>query len=139
MVITETKLDESFSAANFEIDGFHSPYVFNRSLNGGGIMVFVRDDFFSKELHMHKSCFSADIEGIFIEINLRKTKWLLFATYHPPSQNIEHFLRNISLGLDKYSPNYEQIILVGDFNIEEHIAKMSDFNAIFFKKFGQFT
>ena len=74
LVITETKLDESFSAAHFEIDGFHSPYVFNRSLNGGGIMVFVRDDIFSKELHMHKSCFSADIEGIFIEINLRKTK-----------------------------------------------------------------
>ncbi len=71
----------------------------------------------------HKSCFGPDIEGLFVEINLRRLKWLLLGTYHPPSQNIDHFLQNISLGLDKYGQNYDQILLVGDFNIEEQIEK----------------
>ena len=38
----------------------------------------------SKLLSKHN--FPDDIEGIFVEINLRKIKWLLFGTYHPPSQ-----------------------------------------------------
>ena len=33
-----------------------------------------------------------DIEGIFGEVSLRKAKWLLFPTYHPPSQVDQHLL-----------------------------------------------
>ena len=42
-----------------------------------------------KELKLHRH--PHNIEGTFAEANLRKTKWLLFATYQPPSQVDECF------------------------------------------------
>ena len=36
-----------------------------------------------------------------VEVNLQKTKWLLFATYHPPSQVDEYFFGEVGKRLDK--------------------------------------
>ena len=63
--------------------------------------------------------FVKDIEGIFIKINLRKCKWLLFATYHPPSQCDKYFFDYLSRSLDIYSALYDKFVLIGDFNAEE--------------------
>ena len=35
--------------------------------------------------------FLHDIEALFIEINFRKSKWLLFGLYHSPSQSEQYF------------------------------------------------
>ena len=67
LVITETKLDDTFPTANFMIDGFSTPYRRDRNTNGGGILIYVRDDIPSKELNNHN--FPDDIEGIFVELN----------------------------------------------------------------------
>ena len=53
-------------------------------------MIFVMDDIPNKLLTKHN--FSSDVEGLFVELNFRKSKWLLFGTYHPPSQNDQYFL-----------------------------------------------
>ena len=60
-----------------------------------------------------------DIESIFIEINLIKTRWLFCGCYHPPSQSDPYFFENIGKALDKYSKHYDKFMLVGDFNAEE--------------------
>ena len=44
-------------------------------------MIYVREDIPSKK--RKKQTFPDDIEGLFIEINLRKCKWLLLGSYHP--------------------------------------------------------
>jgi exonuclease III len=85
LVITETKLDETFTETAFMIEGFSKPYRKDRNGCGGGILIYVREDIPSKELRYHT--FPDDIEGIFIEINFRKFKWLLFGSYHPPNQS----------------------------------------------------
>ena len=90
LIIEETKLDETFPKGSFEIPGFKEPFRKDRNIHGGGIMVFVREDIPSRELTTVK--FRENIEGLFIEINLRKSKWLLFATYKPPSFSKEKFL-----------------------------------------------
>ena len=82
LVIEETKLDDTFPRGSFKIPGFKEPFRKDRNINGGGIMVFVREDIPSKELTALK--FREDINELFIEINLRKSNWLLFATYKPP-------------------------------------------------------
>ena len=47
------------------------------------------------------------MEGLFVELSFRKCLWLLFGTYHPPSQaNIFHF-DNLDKVFDTYS-NYEK-------------------------------
>ena len=83
IILTETKLDDTFPTSQFLMEGFSKPYRLDRNRNGGGILIFVREDIPNKELSKHT--FPHDIEGLFIEINLRKCKWLLFGTYHPPS------------------------------------------------------
>ena len=44
LMISETKIDDSFPITNFLIDGFSQPYRIDRSSSGGGIMLYVRED-----------------------------------------------------------------------------------------------
>ena len=61
-----------------------------------------------------------NIEAIFIEINLRKTKFLLIGTYNSPSAKYrihdDIFFKQISYALDVYS-GYDKFLMVGDLNI----------------------
>ena len=57
----------------------------NRNRNGGGVMIFVKEDLISKLLTKHN--FPINVEGLFVEHNFRKSKWLLLGTYHLPAQN----------------------------------------------------
>ena len=70
------------------------------------------------------------VEGIFIEINLRKVKFLLFATYHSThavyGMSNEDYLEEVGLALDVYS-NYDKFILAGDFNMEVDLTYFSEF------------
>ena len=40
LMVSETKLDDSFPEAQFLIEGFHSPFRFDCNANGGGIMLY---------------------------------------------------------------------------------------------------
>ena len=125
LVITETKTNSSFPKAQFKIKGFSMPFRLDRNSFGGGVLIYVREDIPCKQLTKHK--LPGDIEGIFIEINLRKGKWLLFGTYHPPQQQSKHFLKHVNFALDTYRQMYNKFILVGDFNLNEIDPAMSEF------------
>ena len=43
-MMSETNIDESFPIGNFLIDGFSTPIRSDRDANGGGIMLYVRED-----------------------------------------------------------------------------------------------
>ena len=75
-----TKLNDSFTDKQCIIEGYTKPYRLDRNCNGGGILIYVRKDISSKELN--KNNFTKNIEALFIEINLRKNKFLLVGTYH---------------------------------------------------------
>ena len=84
LVVCEIMLDEIFLNSQFHMDGFSLPYRLERNCNGGGVMSFIKEDTPSKRLTKHN--FPSDIEGSFVELNFRKSKWLLFGTYHPPEK-----------------------------------------------------
>ena len=44
LMVSETKLDDSFPEAQFLIEAFHSPFRFDRNINGGGVMLYVLED-----------------------------------------------------------------------------------------------
>ena len=48
LVITETKLDASFPKSQFLIEWYSQPYRMDRNRNGGGVLVYVREDIPSK-------------------------------------------------------------------------------------------
>ena len=68
----ETKIDASFPNSQFIIDGYSPPFTYDRNRFGGGVLIYIWDNIMFKELSEPR--FPVDIEGIFIEINLRKTK-----------------------------------------------------------------
>ena len=115
LVITETKLDDTFPNAQFLVPGFSKPFRLDRNRKGGGVMIYVRENILSKLLTKH--VLPSDIECIFLELNFRKCKWLLVGTYHPPSQNDHYFFENLDKAIDVYS-HYEKVLLAGDFNAE---------------------
>ena len=97
LILTETKLDETFLISQFLMDGFSKPYRFDRNKHRG-VMVYIRDTIPSKILEKH-IC-QNNIECLFIELNFRKCNWLLCGTYHPPSRNDKsyyHFIFSIIL------------------------------------------
>ena len=89
-----------------------------------GVMIFVRDDIPTKEMKI--KFLLSDIECLFIELNIRNTKWLIVGCYHPPSQNDNYFFYNPSKALDSLNSNYEQFLLVGDFNSEDHETEITN-------------
>ena len=84
--------------AQFQIEGYATPYRLDRNRNGGGVIIYVREDIPSKLLVKHS--LPEDIEAIFVEINFRKSKWLLCGAYHPPSQSDQYFFDSIDIALD---------------------------------------
>ena len=72
-------MDASFPNSQFIIDGYSPPFRYDRNKLGGGVLIYIRDDIPCKELSEHK--FPVDIEGIFIEMKLRKTKWLIIGHF----------------------------------------------------------
>ena len=68
LVITETKLDHTFPEKQFLIPGYRKPYRKDRNRNGGGVMIYVREDIPCDILIKHN--IPTNIEAIFLEINL---------------------------------------------------------------------
>lgn len=129
IVLTETKLDDSYPSSQFLIPGFSKPFRQDRDCNGGGVMIYVRDDIPSKQLISHP--FPDKIEGIFVELNFRKSKWLLLGTYHPPSQSDSFYFDSIGKAIDFYNNKYDKLILTGDFNAQEEETVLSDFMGLY--------
>ena len=90
LLITESKLDNSFPTAQFQINGFSSPYRLDRNAHGGRILLYVREDIPSKLLK--GTDFKGNLEAMFVEINLRKKKWLLSCSYNPQKSEIRKHL-----------------------------------------------
>ena len=124
LVVKETKLDDSFPTSQFLMKGFAEPFRLDRNRNKGGVMIYIGDDIPSRVLLKH--VFPSDIEGLYIELNFRKCKWLLLETYHPPFQSDQYYFNNLDKSLDIYS-NYEKIVLVGDFNAQTTDHYLSSF------------
>ena len=70
LLISETKIDSSFPNAQFHIDGY-TTYRRDRNLNGGGMILYVREDIPSTMLNIDMS-----IESFYVEIDIRKKNGL---------------------------------------------------------------
>ena len=71
------------------------------------------------------------VQWFFIELNLRRKKWLLFCSYNPKYSQISHHLKEISKDLDVLTSKYDNIILTGDFDAEPADTVVSDFCEIY--------
>ena len=70
LIITETKSDSTFSTSEFLIECCREPFRFDSNRKEGDVLIYVREDILGVPLTNHK--LANDIEGIFVELNLRK-------------------------------------------------------------------
>ena len=87
--------------------------------------MYVREDETCRELKGYN--LPNDIEKIFIELNLRKVKWLLFSTYDPPSQSDDYYFSHVSNRIDAFNSTYDRFLFVGDFNVEDSQETLFNF------------
>ena len=133
LAIAETKLNDSYPSSQFRVDGYYCPseYRKDRTYNGGGgILVYIRQGIPAKRL---KSLEPQGIESIFFEITLGKQKWCVIATYRSEDVKVADYLDIMSKSLDPIISTYDNVILMGDININLHNK-----NCPKFKKFETF-
>ena len=82
LVITESKLDQSFPESQFFINRFSKPFRKDRNRHGGGFLMYIKEDIPQKELSFN---LPSGIGIIIIGLNINKIKWLVCGCYHPPS------------------------------------------------------
>ena len=123
--ISETKLDDSFPASNFLIPGYSSPFRLDVSSTSGGILVFIKENIPSKLLT--KLTIPSNLQILPIEVNLRKTKWLILPIYKPPSTTENYFLDHMNRLIEYYTSEYDNILTLGDFNMETSTNNMDVF------------
>ena len=82
LMISETKLDNTFPYVLYHLKDFSNPYRLDRNCHGGGILVYVRGNIPSNLVKLDQNF--GNFEGLFIELELsNKNKWLLSYSYNP--------------------------------------------------------
>lgn len=123
ILISETKIDDTFPNAQFEIHGYSPPQRFDRNAHGGGLLLYTRSDITCKPL----SLVSADIECLISEITISKKKWLMLGIYNPDVKMIKKHLAALEKNLDHYLPLYDNVVIWGDINCEVQDETLSNF------------
>ena len=124
LALAETKLDKSFPKTQFLINGYREPYRLDVNDKSGGLLVYVNENIPSRLLdHIP---IKDDMQVVPVEINIRKQKWVVLSIYRPPRQCIKYFLHELSLIIDFYNSNYENILVMGDFNEEPDTPLLQD-------------
>ena len=110
-------------AGQFKNPVHTSPFRLDRNQNGGKIMVSVRENievnFLSSE--------DKPIEAFFFEFSFHKKKWLVCWSYNPNNNNSSRHLETLRKRLDLYSAQYENTILLRDFNVSVDDLYMESF------------
>ena len=116
LVLSETKIDNSFPSARFSIPDYEIQARRDRHKNGGGLVEFVKKGLIFKQL---KNFETSTTECICSEIIICKRKWLFFSIYRTRSnENLEVFVEELTNSFSKTSESHEHFIIMGDFNID---------------------
>ena len=132
LVLSETKLNESFPDPQFAIPNYR---LFRRDRNGhgGGLIAYIRSDIPCRRLTQLES---KSLETIVVELKLKTENWILVSCYRPPNLPDSVFTKNITTILDKSSVKTDNILVLGDLNYNlldnhRHGRTLSDINDIF--------
>ena len=94
------------------MDGYSTYYYLDRTLHGGGILIYIREDISSRMIKLEPlpNCF----EGFFVEITLRQKKELLSCSYNPNKNNIANHVEHAGTEHDQLRATDDNLILIED-------------------------
>ena len=70
-------------------------------------------------------------EEFFVELNLRSQKGLVRCSFNPYKEKMISHFSNLSTASDKLCLDYENIVLLGDFNVEVMEKNVSEFMSVY--------
>ena len=105
LMTSKSKLDSSFSNAQFYMKSYSKPYRPDRNSKGGGIILYIMEDMPLKLIN--SLCIDHDKEYFLVELNFRKQKWLITCNYNPHKTMIKGYLKYISKEIDSHSSKYD--------------------------------
>ena len=117
LAVAETKINCSFHSTQFQIDGYYCPSEFRRDRtynNGGGMLLYIKKGTPCKRLNKFEH---EDIETIVVELNIDSKKWCVISIYRNEDIDTQIFLNQLSISLDQILNSYENIIILGDINV----------------------
>ena len=126
LLISETKLDITFPMPQFFLQGYSEPLRLDRTANGGGLLLYIRDDIPVKQLPL----ISGNIECVIAEVTISKKKWLLLGIYNPSKTLISTHLSTLAMNLCHYLSTNDNVLILGDFNSELEDEAMHEFCSI---------
>ena len=114
LAISETKLDDSFTSAQFHAGGFPL-HRQDCTCSSGGILLYVRSDIAHRRIRKFECNFDS-IESICMELNLGKTKTMISVIYKHPRVADNVFLQNLGRMADAQCVSNDDFVYVGDMN-----------------------
>eukprot|EP00794_Sanderia_malayensis_P003941 gene3941-4486_t len=115
LVIQETKLSSEFNNNAFLINNYKTPMRQDRDEFGGGLMQYVRKGVVCNRVPSFEV---SSLELICSELTVNKKKWIIYSIYRPPERsNLDSFFSALSLSLNSALDKYDNVILMGDINI----------------------
>lgn len=126
----ESKLDDSFPIAQFNVPGYNS-FRQDASATSGGLITWLRNDIPTnrrKDLELMND----NIQSLINEIHINKEKWFIISLYRLPNANVQSFCNHVGTIIDKVSCESSMIILLGDINIDmsRNYVKRKQFNEV---------
>ena len=104
-------------------------YRKDRTKTGGELLFYVNENLPGKIINSYK--FKENSEVILFEFSVSKKKWLLLGNYRPSSQDDLSFMNKLNLALIFFSPIYENLFLLGDFNLSTENPNLKNFMCSF--------
>ena len=104
-------------------------YRKDRTKTGGELLFYVNENLPGKIINSYK--FKENSEVILFEFSVSKKKWLLLGNYRPSSQDDLSFMNKLNLALIFLSPIYENLFLLGDFNLSTENPNLKNFMCSF--------
>ena len=106
-MISETKIDSSFPSVQFNLEDYATQYILDRNANGGGLLLYIREDIASTLLNSELS-----IKRFFVKIRLGTKALILCSSYNPQKNLIANRSNCIGRNLDSQLGQYENFILM---------------------------
>ena len=123
----ETKLDYSFPNAQFLLENYEIRNRKDRKSHGGGLLEYVRKRIICKEIDQ------SELDGheiISSEVTIRNKKWAVFSVYRPLNSNVKVFIEKLETCLNKALSRYDNLLIMGNLNIDTQNLKDAGFNAL---------
>ena len=115
---TETWLNNSVLDEEVSIPGY-TIFRKDRGSKGGGVIVYARDDL---TVIRRSDLERPDIEGLWLEITLPKSRSFLFGTFYRPPSSLKHtnpnFMSAFSDTIEALSVENKEVLLLSDFNCD---------------------